>query len=61
MRASKEQADKAKQRLTFIQEKVKHNNRQVRIAFEEVEEFINSAKRRLPTEAAIERDRNRKR
>lgn len=32
-----------------------------RIAFEEVEEFINSAKRRLPTEAAIERDRNRKR
>ena len=66
MRASKESADMAKQRMSFIERKfidaqksvvLPHN---VEVAFEEVRQFLNAAKRKLPTEAAYDRDTKRR-
>lgn len=68
MRASKESAECARQRFAGIVEILELQYDKggrlppvVESAVNEVAEFLNVAKRKLPTEAAYERDRKRKR
>ena len=65
MRASKENADKARENFSMIVEELTDarlslSSREKK-AIEQVREFLNAAKRKLPTEAAFNRDARRKR
>ncbi len=72
MRASKEMAEKARQDLAFVSEQCEKlsmdygkqggsrvnasDNRKLSAALESIGEFLNVAQRKLPTEAAFDRD-----
>jgi len=61
MRASKETADAARNDLDLIEERFEGRiYGPVADAFRHVREFLNAARRKLPTDAAYERDRRRK-
>jgi len=62
MRASKESTELVRTRVDYLERKMGDNaTRQTAIAFEEIRQFLNSAHRKLPTEAAYEKDRRRPR
>ena len=59
MRASKEEADRARHHLTAMHSAEGNEAKRKRI--EAVLSFVNAAKRKLPTEAAYHRDAKRRR
>lgn len=61
MNASKEQVEKAIQRLEFVRSKITGDLGQVSKAIDEVKDVLDACFRKLPSEASYERDRQRRR